>query len=203
MKPFAIVLTLCFFAETTLATEPPSSPDSAEEYSPDLAVTLSWLPAALMVGTGIGLLCGAGGENNSDDMAGFGLGLLVAGLTVGPSIGHMYTGDWLRAGMFSLGRIVGAGAIAYGASVYVGNAAYSFDHNPDRHDGEDLASVAFWGGLAATVGLTIWEAIDAGECARQKNTGHSLTLSPLVLPPAPSANQSSAIGVGMGLSGAF
>lgn len=193
MKQFAIVITLCLLGQAALATEPSSVTESDDEYSPGLAVALTLGPAAAMVGTGLGLYFGG----VSEDVSWLGLGLVVAGMTFGPSIGHMYTGDWGRAGLFTLGRALGMGAIIGG---FVGSFGLMYSSSTAGSEGLAMLGV---GGLALTVGLTVWEAYDARACALQNNNRRTLTLAPLVLPPAPSANQPSAIGVGMGLSGAF
>jgi hypothetical protein len=128
---------------------------------------------------------------------------LAGGLTLGvlgPSAGHIYTGNYLRASLFGIGRLAFAG-IALAGVLQV------LDH-PDpgepgyRDDKTEILSLIIVGS-AGVLGMTIWESIDSYFCAKAVNRereGRALALSPFIVP---SQGKGSSSVAGLLVSGRF
>ncbi|MGE0549037.1 MAG: hypothetical protein AB7O24_18750 [Kofleriaceae bacterium] len=107
----------------------------------------------------------------------------LAVVTVGPSIGHFYSGEVGR-GALSTGIRVGAlGVSALGMSMALSDLFCS----SDCHDGEADAGVAIMlGGLALATGAAIYDIADAPSAARRANVraarGGQLTVVPKLSP---------------------
>jgi hypothetical protein len=158
--------------------------------SPGLAVALSLGSTALLTGVGLGMML-------SDEMGVPAAGgvLIGVGFVFGPSVGHVYTGNWGKGLLFSLGRIAAAGVAAAGAAV-------GLDwHHSSAVGGMTLMAL----GAASFVALTVWETVDVRNSAiafNEEAKKTKLALSPMILPPENPGKDASP-GFGLALSGRF
>ena len=123
----------------------------------------------------------------------FTLGLV--GVTVGPSLGHMYTGQHGRAWLAAGARGLGLAAVAVGAlsNLCFGGADGGCQSDPH---GKSL----LLGGAALTVGGTLYSLVDSGLSARRVNREKRRSLA---LTPAPVMGPDRSMGMGMAVSGSF
>lgn len=145
-----------------------------EVYDPALATGLA--VASWLVPAGLGALVIAA-DSDSDDLVTLGIVIIGVGAVIGPSAGHLYSGDLLRGLGFSGIRLaiygLGGGAILGAAQ------------------GGDAGATIAIGGVAAVAGLTlsIWDLVDAGPSADRANVALakeraskvSLTATPMLL----------------------
>jgi hypothetical protein len=128
---------------------------------------------------------------------------LVAGLTLGvlgPSAGHIYTGDYLRASLFGLGRLAFAGIALAGVFRAVGHP--DADEPGYRDDKSEILGLMIVGS-AGVLAMTIWESIDSyssAKAANRKQEGRALALSPFIVPSQGTGSSSVA---GLLVSGRF
>lgn len=157
--------------------------DTPELVKPGAAVALSLIGTA--VGYGSLLL-------SMDQMSDGLLRLGLLGVTFGPSLGHMYTRHYGRAGLAA--GVRGAGLVSMGLGLM---SSLCFN---DFCEPAPAAKWLFWGGAAATLGATLYSVIDSGPSARRVNERRlrnvNVTAAP-VLGPARS------VGMGVALSGSF
>jgi hypothetical protein len=162
-----------------------------EEKLPWLAATLTAGPAVLGYGIAAAAAFQSGHVTSAQTVC------LVGGLSLGllgPSAGHIYTGNYLRAGLFGMGRLAFAG-IAFAGLL-------SAMHHPDRDEAgytDDRAGLLglMIAGSAGVLALTIWESIDSYSSAREvnrKRKGRALALSPFIV-RATSTGSSSVAGL--------
>ena len=162
----------------------PAEKDSADAqpYSASGAVTWS------VFGTGVGLgILAVAGTDDSGVMVGAGL----MGLTLGPSAGHMYTGDWKRVLLGSGLRATGLTAAIFGYASMIDESCYGECLRP--------RAALLIGGLAAFAGGTLYSIIDSGYSARRANRAERR----LQLTPAPITGPDRSTGMGMMLGGTF
>jgi hypothetical protein len=152
----------------------PAAPasDPPNDKSPGVAFGLSFGVTALSVGS-LALL--STGEIDGA-FPGIALGTALAGIVVGPSVGHCYVGRCVTtAGII---RLAGAGAVAASTLLWFARCGFA------EGDCEDLAyQVGLLGGAGAFVAGTIWDIASAPGAARRRNREHRL----LVVPTAVSA----------------
>ena len=143
---------------------------------PWLAATLSAGPAVL--GYGIAAAAILQDRHVTSAQAGCLVGGLALGI-LGPSAGHIYTGNYLRAGLFGMGRL------AFASIAFAGLVSALGGPEPDEFGYSD-DTTGTWGlmigGLAGVLGLTIWESIDSYSSAKEVNRkGRAFALSPLIV----------------------
>ena len=150
-----------------------------EPASPLRALGLSLGVPILAVGIGFGL-----GKLDSS-LAGAGSTLAGFGLLLGPSSGHLYSGQYGRAGLFTLGRF-GCAAVAGAGSALV-STAFLFGFGADKGDTFAAGILLVLLGGAGFSTLAIWEPIDAYFSTKRLNAeaGVAVSLSPLIVPPQP------------------
>lgn len=179
------------------AAEPLASEAAAEtpRRSPWLALGLSLGSTAVLTGVGIGLV--ASHQQHDTGLAELGGATAVVGLSLGPAVGHLYTGDYWHALGTSLGRGV-AGTMAVAG--FVGQLCIFEPCQPP-----DWAKPVMWIGALGWAGLTVYDLIDAPLSALRFNERArtaELGLAPVVLAP-PAGHPEAGPALGMGLSGRF
>ena len=145
---------------------------------PWLAATLTAGPAVLGYGIAAAATLPSGHVTSAQTaclVGGLALGLL------GPSAGHIYTGNYLRAGAFGIGRLAFAGIALAGLLSALGHP--EGDQPGYRDDRTELWSLMLVGS-AGVLALTIWESIDSYSSAKavnRKREGLALALSPFIV----------------------
>jgi len=109
-----------------------------------------------------------------------GAGLILTGLLLGPSFGHMYTGHIGRMWTFTLLR---TGSMVFVIAGAMASMASSFGDEDGSGDnsGEQMAAV----GMIGLLGLTIVEFVYVGYSAQEFNEEarrRSISLTPMVFP---------------------
>lgn len=173
-------------ARSQPAAEPP-------QRSWGLALGLSMGSTVLLSGIGFGL--SMGGYEDA------GLAFSLLGSIVGPSVGHIYTGQYWHALGTSLGRGAASGIMVAGL-MHSDLLAPMFGQEPER---PAWAVPLMLLGAAGLVGLTIYDYVDAPLSAvrfNERARGAQLSLAPLVLQP-PAGRPEAGPAVGMGLAGRF
>lgn len=161
--------------------EPLPSDSNVEEYSPVVATALS-----------VGGLLGSSAllALSEDSFALWTAG--AAGLLVTPSLGHVYTGDWLRAG-------VTTGLRAGGAYLIIGAAFAGLPLNDSEPDDKTVPAVMSATGLVAFAAGTIYSIWDAPASARRANAKRRR----VALVPMPIQTPGKKLGMGAQLSFTF
>lgn len=157
-------------------------PDNIHDWkprSPELALGLSLGSTCLLGAIGTGLLFSDGAPAS--------IPLISIGVTVGPSLGHFYTGHVGRGLLFSLGRASAMVLAFYGIwSEY--NCDIS-DNSDGRYHCPPAGFLLPVGG-AALIFLAVWEITMTPDAAKEYNREHApspesaVSISPLVLPSA-------------------
>lgn len=164
-------------AESVPATSPP-------QRSPETATLLAVGGTA----AGWGLLFAGAGLNSSPAVfAG------MAGIAVGPSLGHFYAGERNR-GLATMGiRFAGEALMMLGA---IGALAGAFcsDDCPKN----DWAGPVLLGGAIAVAGATIYDVADAHRAVERQARARTL-----VVTPAPVVAPSGAMAPGLAVAGTF
>lgn len=159
-------------------------PHDRDELSPGAAVAFSLLGTVAGYGTFIG-----GASSEHDGLAYLGL----AGILVGPSLGHLYTGEhrkvWLTGGLRGLG-IVGMGV---GGTIALRDCGL-------RDSCDSGGPPLFWISAIVTVGATVYSIVDSASSARRVNERRR---NRLALTPTPIVGPNQSTGMGMSLSGTF
>ena len=143
----------------------------------------------LAVGTTLGGIAAfaAGVRMNSAPIGWLG----VAAVFVGPSAGHIYSGERLHA--LGMTALRGAGAATFLVGVIKATVTYETDgggtSHPERRDAVPLMVL----GASAFIGGTIYDLLDAHRAARRANHEATIAIAPL-------ATQHS---VGLALAGSF
>ena len=174
---------------------PPAGTDDGK--LPWMAATLSAGPAALGYGIAAASTLPSGHITSAQ------VACVVGGLTVGvlgPSAGHIYTGNYLRAGLFGMGRLAFAGMALAGL-------LSALDHPEADEGGYKNDKTEIWSlmllGSAGVLGLTIWESVDSYYSAKAVNrerAGRALALSPFIVPSRGTGSPSA---TGLLVSGRF
>ncbi len=143
--------------------------------SPSTAVWLSLGATVGLAGSGILLL-------NWEPTQPAGGVLLLSGISLGPSVGHFYTGHWGRGLLFAGARSVTtfAAFVAILAEAMDGIGNQGEQDSSDGNGGRVAA-----GFMLATAGLAMWETIDVYFAAQRFNEEASsarFSLAPTVLP---------------------
>jgi hypothetical protein len=169
------------FVEPVAPSPAPSSAEPVERYSAGTALGLAALGTAVGYGAFIGGL-----QSDNDRLAYVGLG----GIVLGPSVGHIYTGDFKRA-------LIGVGIRTAGPALLLAAAATMsgeclFDGNCSL--GTDALMA---GGYLLTLGGTAYSLIDAPLSARRRNVEaeQSISLGPVFGPQS--------TGIGLQAIGSF
>jgi hypothetical protein len=150
-------------------------------YSAGIALSLPVAATALSVG-----LVGLGKSQNWDGASTAG----YVGLALGPSLGHIYTGNWQ-------GALIGTGLRVGGAGAGVVGVFMMFVGGPS-------AGVPFFiGGGIAAVGGTLYNIVDAPFSAVRANKKRQKKLERLSLSPAPIQGPSRSMGWGAQLQMTF
>ncbi|MBN2494262.1 MAG: hypothetical protein JXR96_06715 [Deltaproteobacteria bacterium] len=187
---------ICLLRAMPAAAEEAQAIDVAPEsqvLETDVAYRYPGLALGLSLGC-TGVLLGAGMvvQIEGGDYKGIGTGMLIAGGLLGPSAGHMYTGNWLRALAFTGGR---AGFLLMG--VLGGASALASGLSGESDNG--LGAGLLIAGVIGWTGLTIWEITDSwfsAEAFNEEQRALAIGISPMVLPPPAGMDE----GVGTGLS---
>jgi hypothetical protein len=133
----------------------------------------------------VGLIIPAGNTNRLEWKTG--LPLLV-GAELAPSIGHVYAGDYLSAGLLT--RLAGGGLIVLGAA----------DPFPRNHNSFSLEPLSPLGGMCLLVGLGLTIAGTAYDVATSpaaaRHHAHHRDIAPAIMPTPHGAP-------GFGLAGTF
>jgi hypothetical protein len=167
--------------------QPRSLPD---DKSPGISV-------ALAIGTtvvGWGLL--AEGIRSDSAVLGnsFGLAGTLASLA-GPSAGHFYSGEIKHGLLFSGLRTASLGLVIAGAVVA---SPIGHTHSDEESSGDNAGGTMIVAGLAAYVGLTVYDWVGAAGAARRANA-HRRAEAQLTIVPTTTRNA----GAGMALVGSF
>lgn len=172
----------------------PSASPSAPLRSPRIAFALSLLSTMAPVVAGLSMIEYGHGQTQS-----YGVAALAAGLALGPSAGHVYTGDYARAaGLAALRALaLSAGTLAVLSQVVGGDC----EDGPPGSCGSSPAiqALGFALLLSAPV-LAIYDIADAPAAARRANARHgiaALNVLPTVMGNGPAA------GRGLALAGQF
>ncbi len=177
IKLISTIVVVCFLAAPLSAApaetvEPYLSQTMEIPYrSPSFALTLSLAGSIGLIGAGMAM------DNSSSLESSGGMALIALGAIVGPSAGHLYTGQTSRALWFSLGRAAALSGGFLGAMVVGGG------HGDET--GETGAIVLAIAGGVTWLGLSLWDIVDAPRSAQRFNEkAHAFALAPMVLPPA-------------------
>jgi len=156
--------------------------------SPALATGLAVATPLMLIGGGLLAWQASDDEIVFEATDALGIGLVSVGALLGPSAGHAYTGDWGRAGLFTLGRAACGGLALAGGYLTAQEAVVEMmgGGEDDDREGSSVGSVILATGALGWLGLSVWEAIDSyGSAervnARQAAAGPRLTLNPLLL----------------------
>jgi len=160
--------------------------------SPSMALALSGGLTLGGIATGVGMFM-AGDRYHSNTLAGAGVLIASAAFVVGPSTGHIYSGEGGHAVRFSLYRAglggLGVGAIAAGIGIGVGCAMGGIMGGGDESsdDCDDAAGpLVVVGGIlsAGALSLAVYDIIDAPRSARRMRARNVTTVSlgPMVTP---------------------
>lgn len=161
MRHVATMLVVLLLPLAAVA-QPSAAPPAREVKSEDTALVLALGGTALATAT-----TWVAFKRDSDGLVLAALGAIV----VGPSLGHIYTGDALWATVPALARIASFGMFALAGAVIEG-------------EGEDNGGVVALFGLAGISTLacaTLYNLADARDSAKRAN-GRAVTISPTVLP---------------------
>ncbi len=198
----AMLLTAGAGAAGPPATGAPADPDA--EPAPELAAELPQRCWGLALGLSMGstaLLSGVGFGLSMGGYEDAGLALSLLGNIVGPSVGHIYTGQYWHALGTSLGRGAATGIMLAGL-MHTDFLASVFGREPDAPAWAWPVTLL---GAAGVLGLTIYDYVDAPLSAvrfNERARGAQLSLAPLVLQP-PAGRPEAGPALGMGLSGRF
>jgi hypothetical protein len=157
------------------------SPDDSQEvtfgrYSPGKAITRSFAYTFGSIGAGVYLISASSSDSDIPAAAPIGVGLVLFGLTVGPSTGYFYADmdsyGWgrmgLRAGLLALSGVAGI-MVALANSGNSWGAAY------------EGTAIVMAGALAA-FGIGLYDMVTLGEKVEDQNRRRgfvqSLTVSP-------------------------
>lgn len=162
---------------------PPDSPMpqlvARQDFSPQKAGVLAVFSPLLSIAAGSVLWSHAGDSRNAQ-LAG--IGMIVVGLWVGPSAGHIYAGEWGHAVGWSLFRAATStvgGAIALAAALH-GDCE---DGPPGACD-TSTGTVLLGAGLLLAAGASaVYDFVDApraAERANQRSAAGDLALAPIV-----------------------
>lgn len=155
--------------------------DDSGPYSPGTAFTLSLLGTA----TGYGLLTLAA-NRESEGLAWAG----IAGVMIGPSMGHIYTGESNRA--------IGHTALrGLGGALMVAGLAFGLDDSGNGPPANPY--VLMTGGFVLHTVMTVYSMADAPRSARRVNR----RLQQLEIAPTPIIGPDHSTGVGLTLGGNF
>jgi len=106
--------------------------------------------------------------------------IIASGMAMGPMFGHVYTGEWWKGALFFLGRGLALGSIVGSFGPLV------IGMNDDDEKGElALGATGVFGGIAAFIGLTLWELIDVSRSVKRHNQSSkpgSVVFAPLISP---------------------
>jgi len=173
IKPWMILLALAMITSPTARGqipdgEPPGtlsgSAAMAWSLGPPLAVILAGLLSMPLTGR--------------DDTPG--IIIIATGLAMGPMFGHVYTGEWWKGALFFLGRGLSLGALVASADPFI------IGLNDDDEKGElALGATGVFGGIAAFIGLTLWEIVDVSRSVKRHNQSlepGSVVFAPLISP---------------------
>jgi hypothetical protein len=152
--------------------------------SPGVALGLSL--GGYLVPTAVGLTMLFAGRTDELRMAGMVVGAL--GASLGPSLGHFYTGNVGRGVLTSLGR----GGLITGSVFMCIAGAFSYG---------DKAGGLIAGGAVLAAGafaLTLWDLIDAPFAARRANAQRGFAFAPIL-----NRDQSGAMQAGLAVGGRF
>lgn len=111
----------------------------------------------------------------------------AAGLLVGPSLGHVYTGDALHAVGTSVLRAGGGLSMLLGVFILtMSEDCFDDDLGSCGGDDDDKGHAMLWIGAAAYLGATAYDIIDASYSARRANARHarSVMLTPSLVSTA-------------------
>ncbi len=165
--------------------------------SPGLAMALSIGSTVTLMGVGACVAI------YSDEYNGIGTGMLLAGAIFGPSIGHMYTGEWGRVAAFSGGRLgtllLGAGGLTAGFS-----SANCWENCGNQGSTDALtADVLVGAALIGWASLSLWELFDTFLSAERYNEAKEIQfrVAPFVSPSLPGNGGQGALAAGLVFSG--
>ena len=168
----------------SLVQLPPAADHDREPVSPRVALTLSLLGTAVGYGSFI-----AGLEYDNNGLAFLG----IAGIVIGPSIGHIYTGDVRRELVTTSVR--GLGVLVTGVG-----AVMSFSDCLLQSTCNSPGPALSLAGALVTVGGTIYSIVDSRRSARRANERNERWFA---LTPAPMLGPDRSMGMGMVASGSF
>ncbi len=149
-----------------------AGPPVSDEKSPQTALGLS---AGVFAGGAIALVAARLAENESSGLRGTLAVAGLAGIAIGPMLGHAYAGDAWNTGLqIRLGSLA---VVGVGAVVVVTSCLFKPSDPPGCGIGGGLAVIGLFG---LAVG-TVFEIVDAPAAARRANARH-LQVIPTVGP---------------------
>ena len=127
-----------------------------------------------------------------------GLGLLLPGLLVGPSIGHFYVGEWER-GLLMIGGRMAFTAMAFGSLQFL---LPSDEYGSNKNEGAGLTMLGI--GCIGIGSLLIWDIVDSPFAAKRFNESskNKWSIGPMVLAP-PLGNQDAGPASGLQFTAIF
>ena len=106
--------------------------------------------------------------------------IIASGVAIGPMFGHAYTGEWGKSALFFLGRGLSLGSIVASFGPLI------IGMNDDDEKGDlALGATGVFGGIAAFIGLTLWELIDVSRSVKRHNQSSkpgSVVFAPFLSP---------------------
>jgi hypothetical protein len=164
---------------------PQAASGEFEYKSPGMAFCLSLFSTLVPVVAGTTMLKvfwdGHQGNDSLPLLVG-GTAVLGLGLSLGPSIGHAYSGEHLYGWGMGFSRLVGSGIGAYAIFIAAFRSSCPDYCNPSRQDNAEAVAVVV---LTAVAVSAVYDIATAPRAARRANEQHGLTnlsLVPMAIP---------------------
>ena len=178
MRLASLLVALSIAAASPAHAQPAPQPDESKSEASALALSIAGtLGSAGLLGAGVA-------SAGNGHVAMLGVGALAS--VVGPSIGHIYAGEYLTAGLVT--RVVGMAAFALGASVIV---------NCDDEGCDTVPGTLMLVGAGVYLAGAIYDIATAPRAARRWNAKHHVWVMPTVVGPTTHAT------IGLGFSATF
>ncbi len=142
-----------------------------------------WLAlGSTLIPTGLGSYLAYKGDNNGTaSVQGIGIGMAVAGVLVGPSVGNFYAGDSRRGVNGILLRGGGALLSLIGATMVMESIDWNCEEDCSDNNTGGADVLFLYSGLVLISGSAIWNIVTAPTSAKEFNR-RSVTFSPFINP---------------------
>jgi hypothetical protein len=161
-------------------------PDDRSFRSPGIALALSSAATAVPLVIGWQLWTSRTNE-------GWGFGVMTAGISLGPAVGHLYTGDYAHAFLWTIFQ---TGATLLGTYQILASTIHSSDCQGSQCDdskGGIAAGGALLLGSVASALYDIYDAPRAAERANARNSPANVALVPMVDAHGPPVSRGAAL----------